>query len=60
LIDGQPSGYVTSGIYSPILKKSIGFCIVDPGVFLGQVIEIEIGGKKYRAATSSTRFYKRK
>jgi aminomethyltransferase len=60
LIDGQPSGYVTSGIYSPILKKSIGFCIVDPGVSLGQVIEIEIGGKKYRAATSSTRFYKRK
>jgi aminomethyltransferase len=60
LIEGQPSGYVTSGIYSPILKKSIGFCIVDPGVSLGQVIEIEIGGKKYRAATSSTRFYKRK
>jgi aminomethyltransferase len=60
LIDGQPSGYVTSGIYSPILKKSIGFCLVDPRVSLGQVIEIEIGGKKYRAATSSTRFYKRK
>jgi aminomethyltransferase len=60
LIEGQPSGYVTSGIYSPILKKSIGFCIVDPEVSLGQVIEIEIGGKKYRAATSSTRFYKRK
>ena len=60
LIDGQPSGYVTSGIYSPILKKSIGFCLVDPGVSLGQVIEIEIGGKKYRASTSSTRFYKRK
>lgn len=60
LINGQPSGHVTSGIYSPILKKSIGFCLVSPTVSLGQVIEIDIGGKKYKATTSSTRFYKRK
>ncbi|MGA7543078.1 MAG: glycine cleavage system aminomethyltransferase GcvT [Nitrososphaeraceae archaeon] len=61
LIDGQPSGYVTSGNYSPTLKKSIGFCLVTPKVSPGQVIEIDIGGKKYKATiSSSTRFYKRK
>jgi aminomethyltransferase len=61
LIDGQPSGYVTSGNYSPTLKKSIGFCLVTPKVSPGQVIEIDIGSKKYKATiSSSTRFYKRK
>lgn len=60
LIDGRPLGHVTSGIYSPTLKKSIGFCLVSPSVSLGQVVEIEIGGKMYEATISSTRFYKRK
>jgi aminomethyltransferase len=60
LIDGRPSGHVTSGIYSPTLKKSIGFCLVSPSVSLGQVVEIDIGGKRYEATISSTRFYKRK
>ena len=59
-IDGQPSGHVTSGTYSPTLKKSIGFCLVSPSVSPGHAIEIEIGGKKYKATVSTTRFYKRK
>ena len=60
-IDGQPAGRVTSGGYAPTLRKSIGFCFVPPSVSPGQLIEIEIGGKMYKAKiASTTRFYKRK
>ena len=60
-IDGQIVGLVTSGSYSPTLKKSIGFCSVPLNVSADQVIEIDIGGKMYEAKiTPTTRFYKRK
>jgi aminomethyltransferase len=60
-IDGQTAGVVTSGSYSPTLKKSIGFCTVPLSVSAGRVIEIDIGGKMYKAKiTPTTRFYKRK
>jgi aminomethyltransferase len=60
-IDRQPSGHVTSGGYAPTLRKSIGFCFVPPNVPPGQLIEIEIGGKMYKAKiASTTRFYRRK
>jgi aminomethyltransferase len=60
-IDGQTVGIVTSGSYSPTLKKSIGFCFVPLIVSINGVIEIDIGGKIYEAKiTPSTRFYKRK
>jgi aminomethyltransferase len=61
LIDGKTAGYVTSGGYSPTLRKSIGLCFVPPDTPSVQGIEIEISGKKYKSkVTSSTRFYKRK
>jgi aminomethyltransferase len=61
LIDGKVAGYVTSGNYSPTLRKSIGFCLMAPKVSPGQMIEIDIGGRMYKATiSSSTRFYKRK
>jgi aminomethyltransferase len=61
LIDGKTAGYVTSGSYSPILRKSIGLCFVPPDTTSAQEIQIDIGGKMYRSKiTSSTRFYKRK
>ena len=61
LIDGKTAGYVTSGSYSPILRKSIGLCFVPPNTTSAQGIQIDIGGKIYRSKiTSSTRFYKRK
>jgi aminomethyltransferase len=60
LIKGREVGFVTSGSFSPTLKKSIGFCFVPIEVLLNQSIEIEIGGKHYIAKVSSTRFYKRK
>ena len=60
-IDGRTTGLVTSGSYSPTLKKSIGFCTVPLSVFADQVVEIDIGGKMYQAKiTPTTRFYKRK
>lgn len=60
-IDGQTVGLVTSGSYSPTLKKSIGFCSVPLSVSPDRVIEIDIGGKMYKAKiTPNTRFYKRK
>ena len=60
-INGKVAGRVTSGSYSPTLKKSIGMCFVSPSVSSAQEIEIDIGGKIYRSKiTPSTRFYKRK
>ena len=56
---GQKIGFVTSGSFSPSLKKSIGFCFVPNYVSPSQLVEIVIGGKHYQARVkSSTRFYK--
>ena len=61
LVDGEKVGFVTSGGFSPTIKKSIGFCFVPIHVSPNQLIEINIGGKLYKAkVSSSTRFYKRK
>lgn len=61
LIDGKTAGYVTSGGYSPTLRKSIGLCFVPPDTPSAKEIEIEISGKNYKSkVASSTRFYKRK
>ena len=60
LMDGEKAGFVTSGSFSPTIKKSIGFCFVPIHVPPNQLIEINIGGKLYKAKVSSTRFYKRK
>ena len=60
-MDGEKIGFVTSGSFSPTMKKSIGFCFVPIHVAPNQLIEISIGGKLYKAkVSSSTRFYKRK
>ncbi|MBI3842569.1 MAG: glycine cleavage system aminomethyltransferase GcvT [Thaumarchaeota archaeon] len=59
LVNGLTSGVVTSGSFSPTLKKSIGFCFVPSHVLPDQLIEIKIGGKQYQAKVCSTRFYKR-
>lgn len=59
IVNGAKCGVVTSGSFSPTLKKSIGFCYVPVDVTKEQVIEIEIGGKNYEATVCGTRFYKR-
>jgi aminomethyltransferase len=60
LMNGQKVGFVTSGSFSPIMKKSIGFCFVPMHVLANQLIEISIGDKLYKAKVNSTRFYRRK
>lgn len=53
-------GVVTSGAYSPILQKSIGFCFVPSELGSNTSIKVNIGGKLYKARTVDTlRFYKR-
>jgi aminomethyltransferase len=59
LINSSKVGYVTSGGFSPILRKSIGFCFVPLDVLQDQVVQIEIGGKNYDARIVNTRFYMR-
>jgi aminomethyltransferase len=60
LMRGTEVGFVTSGSFSPTLRKSIGFCFVPVEVLQDQPIHIDIGGKQYEAKTTSTRFYRRK
>ena len=60
LMNGQKVGFVTSGGFSPTMKKSIGFCFVPMHVLPNQLIEISIGDKLYKAKVNSTRFYRRK
>jgi aminomethyltransferase len=60
LVDGEKAGFVTSGSFSPTIKKSIGLCFVPMRVSPSQLIEINIGGKLYKAKVCGTRFYRRK
>jgi glycine cleavage system T protein (aminomethyltransferase) len=60
LMNGQKVGFVTSGSFSPTMKKSIGFCFVPMHVLPNQLIEFSIGDKLYKAKVNSTRFYRRK
>jgi aminomethyltransferase len=60
LMNGMKQGFVTSGSFSPTLKKSIGFCFVPVQVSSTQLIEINISGKLYKAKVTGTRFYRRK
>jgi aminomethyltransferase len=59
MINGVRCGFVTSGTFSPTLKKSIGLCFVPLNVVMDQLIEIDIGGKNYEVKICGTRFYKR-
>lgn len=60
LVDGQKKGKVTSGTFSPTLKKNIGLAYVEtPYWQVGQVIGIEIRGELKKAEIVKTPFYKR-
>ena len=48
LMNSKKIGFVTSGTFSPTLKKSIGFCFVPVYVNPNELIEINIGGKLYK------------
>ena len=47
--DEERVGTLTSGTFSPTLKIGIGIGLVAPEVKLGEVIEIDVRGRKLRA-----------
>ncbi|QYO65828.1 glycine cleavage system aminomethyltransferase GcvT [Leptolyngbya sp. 7M] len=59
-INGEKVGRVTSGSPAPFLKKNIGLAFVPTEYAIeGQEISIDIRGKKVKAKTVPTPFYKR-
>ncbi len=60
LMNGRQIGKVTSGTFSPTLKKSIGLAyVVVEHTQIGQTIDIEIREKTVKAQIVKTPFYKR-
>jgi len=59
VFDGdKKSGYVTSGTFSPALKKSIGMALVDAGADENN-LEVEIHANRRKIKTVQKPFYKR-
>ena len=59
-VDGQKAGVVTSGTQTPFLKKAIGMAYLPSGrTAPGTGLEIDIRGRRVRAAVVPMPFYKR-
>jgi len=59
-LDGDKAGVVTSGTQTPFLKKSIGMAYVPAArTAPGTEFEIDVRGRRLRAAVVPTPFYKR-
>jgi aminomethyltransferase len=59
-LDGEKAGVVTSGTQTPYLKKAIGMAYLPSGrTAPGTEFEIDIRGRRARAAVVATPFYKR-
>ena len=59
-VQGEKSGFVTSGSFSPSLKKNIGLGYIGVDfASVGQEIEIEVREKKFRAKIAKKPFYRR-
>lgn len=57
--EGEEIGVVTSGTYSPTLKKAIGLALVKrKGMKVGTPLQIEVRKKKVPAVIIKTPFYK--
>jgi aminomethyltransferase len=46
IVDGQPVGEVTSGNFSPVLGHGIALAFVQPGVVVGDDVEIDVRGSR--------------
>ncbi len=58
--EGDEIGFVTSGIYSPILKKSLAMGIVNIEYKEGKVVEVDFKGKRVDALVVSLPFVEHK
>lgn len=57
---GNHCGVVTSGSFSPTLKKNIGLCFIEPlHSKPGTEIEVQVRDKKFKAQIIKLPFYKR-
>lgn len=58
--DGKKIGFVTTGYFSPTLKKNIGFALIESKYAkLGNEIEIMVRKKPVKAEIVDKRFYKK-
>jgi len=58
--NGEQIGEVTTGTQSPTLKKNVGLALIKKEyTALGTEVEVEIRGKRLRAAVVASPFYKR-
>lgn len=59
-INNEKIGEITTGTQSPTLKKNIGLSLIDRKFSdMGTEVEVEIRGKRLKAITVATPFYKR-
>ncbi|MBT2754758.1 glycine cleavage system aminomethyltransferase GcvT [Mesobacillus foraminis] len=59
--DGNRVGEVTTGTQSPTLKRNIGLALLEAShAEAGTEVEVEIRGKRLKAAVTKTPFYQRK
>jgi aminomethyltransferase len=49
VVDGKPSGEVTSGNFSPMLERAIALAFLPPKVAEGAEVEIEVRGRRLPA-----------
>lgn len=59
LLEGEQIGEVTSGVYSPLMERGLGFALIRKGPKLKTPCEVEIRGKREPATLVGRRFYKR-
>lgn len=58
--DGNKIGEVTTGTQSPTLRRNIGLALLETKhTGIGTEVEVEIRGKRLKAAVTHTPFYKR-
>ncbi len=59
--DSEEIGFVSTGVYSPLLRKCIGFIYIPPEkAILGNVVYIDVRGRRYTAKISKWPFYDEK
>jgi aminomethyltransferase len=56
LVDGEPSGTVTSGNFSPMLERGIGLALVRPDLEVGTPVTVDLRGVPTPGAVAATPF----